>query len=631
MFNKIKFLLLSGKKAGIIFATFCSFFLISKANAQTSGTYVILTSVSDTTDAYYQAVQALSDYRSAQVIQFDPANVNAILPVLINVAPRYVAVVVKPIELHINFIRQFLMMSANLDDDPFSDFSYGFITGATAQDALVFVNNIIYAESQNIQNYPLNIGGYAASSINFVYTSTGDYMKFLNPPSYSNIYMETSDSGSGLNFFLSNTNYMLNKKILDIGHNGDPHMLWLFEGGNTNPNPPVWNFDSTKIEDTAYARVGLTSYDISALNLYPAVAFNGACHSGEPKTVMVEGDIAATFGETNGYTEFYTMSDTFSFALSILKTGITGYFAPCGANNANDQGEDVYNAFLYHEPLGDIHKRSNDGVVMGFLGNRPNLKLYTHGEYGYGCDVLSSGSFNPNDWSGACYMLGGKANRIYFGDPLFDPYASNHSDSLNITKTVIDSVTPATLNINLSFKKPDAYDTYFPVWEKFHYGNTRIYAPVELPGFCGDVTDFEVISASGAYDLVIHAVEHFDGKTILHIEVDIPNDMYSAINYTMKFRITFINTGTAHLQNTIQNIKVYPNPSKNFIMFQFSNPGNKNHTLTIYDAKGQIVRTVNEIKNNAVRIDNTGLNSGLYFYQLQNNNGITGYGKFVIE
>ena len=74
------------------------------------------------------------------------------------------------------------MMSTNLDTDPFSDFSYGYITGATAQDALNFVNKIIYAETHAIQNYPLNIGGYAASSLNYVYQGADDYLKYLNPP-----------------------------------------------------------------------------------------------------------------------------------------------------------------------------------------------------------------------------------------------------------------------------------------------------------------------------------------------------------------------------------------------------------------------------------------------------------------
>lgn len=570
----------------------CGVFASIFVHAQKSNTYVILTTVSPS-DPYYQAVQALSTYRSAQVIHFTYDSITDLIPVLVNIAPHYVAIVVKPIDLHINMVRKILMMSSDLDSDPFSDFSYGYITGATAQDALNFVNKIIYAETHAIQNYPLNIGGYAASSINFVYPGTGDYLQYLNPPVSNTIYMETNDSGVGPAFFLSNTSYMLGNKLLDIGHNGDPHMLWLFEDGNMTTNPPPWLYDSTKIENPAYARVGLTSFDIGALNLYPAVAFNGACHAGEPKKVMIEGDIEATFGDTQGLVKFYTMSDTFSFCLSILKTGITGYFAPCGANNANDQAEDVYNAFLYNEPLGDVHKRSNDGVVMGCLGNRPNLRIYLPGTSTWADDILSSGTFNPADWSGAAGMLGGKANRIYFGDPLYNPYATNHSDSLNIAKTVIDSIKPSSFDIVLSYKKPDAAVAYFPVWDKFHFGDTRIYIPVELPSFCGSINSFSVIDSSAPYHMVIHAVEQFDGKNYLHIEVDIPNDMYDAINYNIRFRIGYTPSGIEESGlAVIEGCEVYPNPSKGNAVIKYGLNQSSDISLSLYDIAGRLLKKI---------------------------------------
>jgi hypothetical protein len=230
-------------------------------------------------------------------------------------------------------------------------------------------------------------------------------------------------------------------------------------------------------------------------------------------------------------------------------------------------------------------------------------------------------------------MLGGKANRIYFGDPLFDPYKFNHSDSLNITKTVTDSVNATTLDIILTFSKPDAYEAYFPVWDKFHYGDTRIYTPVELPSYCRDVTEFEVIDSSDPYNLVIHTVEHFDGKTILHIEVDIPNDMYSQIDYDITFRVTFLTTGIVPppTETQFSNLKVFPNPSNNMTTIQFSNPENKNHTLIIYNAKGQVVHKIEAIRNMTVEIENNDLESGMYFFQLQNNDGIAGQGTFIIE
>ncbi len=590
--------------------------------AQKSTTYVVLTTVSPS-DPYYAAAQALANYRSAQIIHFSYDSITELIPVLTNLAPRYVAVVLKPIDLNINMVRKFLVLSTNLDSDPFSDFSYGYITGATAQDALNFVNNIKYAETHAIQNYPLNVGGYAASSLNFVYQGAGNFMKYLNPPVFNSIYLETSDSGSGHDFFMANTSYMLNNKLLDIGYNGDAHELWLFEGGNSTPNPPVWVYDSTKIEDTAYARTGLSSFDISTLNLYPAVAFNGACHSGEPKKVMIEGDIAATFGDTQGLVKFYTMSDTFSFCLAILKTGITGYFAPCGANNANDQAEEVYNAFLFNEPLGDIQKRNVDGVVMGCLGNRPNLRIYQEGSSSWDDDILSSGTFNVNDWSGASSMLGGKANRIYIGDPLYNPYKFDHSDSLNITKSVIDSITSSTFDIKLTYKKPAAAVAYFPVWDKFHFSDTRIYIPVELPAFCGDITHFAVIDSSGPYHIVIHALEHFDGKNILHIEVDIPDNMYAAINYNIRFRISYLPSGIEENGiDLVSQYDVYPNPASDNIHIKYCLDRKSDVSLNMYDITGRLIKSiehgVQESGVHEINLQNHGdIESGIYFICLE--------------
>lgn len=601
----------------------CSMFFSKPLYPQSGSSYIVLTTIGNA-DPYYPAVQLIESYRSAQVIHFSPDSIDELLPLLTSLSPRYVAVVLKPVELNINLVRRFLMMSTNLDADPFSDFSYGFITGATSQDAIDFVNNIIYAETTgNIENYPLYIGGYAASSLNFVYTSTGDYMQYLNPSEYSCIYMETNDNGAGHDFFTANSNYMAGNKLLDIGHNGDPHMLWLFEGGNSNPDPPVWNYDSTKIEDTAYARVGLTSADIGALDLYPAVAYNGACHSGEPKKVMVESDIAATFGDTQGLVKFYSMSDDFSFALQILKTGITGYFAPCGANNANDQGEDVYNTFLYDEPLGDIHKRSNDGVVMGFLGNRPNLRIYQLNSSTYADDIYPSGNFDPNDWSGAIGMLGGKANRIYFGDPLYNPYHLNHSDSLKITKATIDSINSSTLDIHLTYKKPDAMDVYYPAWDKFHFGNTRIYLPVELPAYCADVSQFAVIDSSAPYDLVIHAVEQHLGKTILHIEVDIPNDMYDAINYNITFRIGYTTAGIEGQEvQELSDFLVFPNPSAGNANIKIILNKKTTFGLHVYDMTGRCVKTIfSGVKEKGEHVfdlaSDADLGTGVYFIQME--------------
>ena len=99
-----------------------------------------------------------------------------------------------------------------------------------------------------------------------------------------------------------------------------------------------------------------------------------------------------------------------------------------------------------------------------------------------------------------------------------------------------------------------------------------------------------MVDSSGPYSMVIHVVEHFFGKTILHIEVDIPNDMYDPIVYDITFRINCTLAGTEGEQALpLQTVKVFPNPSGSYTTFVFSNPEQKPHTLSIMNLQGQTV------------------------------------------
>lgn len=78
---------------------------------------MILTNISDTTDSYYDAVRVLKNYRNAEVLQFSLINLTALHLALIQEQPRYVALVMKPIDIDINFVRKFMILSTNLDTD----------------------------------------------------------------------------------------------------------------------------------------------------------------------------------------------------------------------------------------------------------------------------------------------------------------------------------------------------------------------------------------------------------------------------------------------------------------------------------------------------------------------------------
>src|SRR5207247_2463249 len=100
---------------------------------------------------FYKAVERLAAHRHGQIIRLDPDHLAAFGDALRQRPPRYVAVVLRPERLDYDFARRFLAMATQMDDDPFVDLSYGFITGATAEEAAAFVERGIKAEQTKRQ------------------------------------------------------------------------------------------------------------------------------------------------------------------------------------------------------------------------------------------------------------------------------------------------------------------------------------------------------------------------------------------------------------------------------------------------------------------------------------------------
>lgn len=77
-------------------------------------------------------------------------------------------------------------------------------------------------------------------------------------------------------------------------------------------------------------------------------------------------------------------------------------------------------------------------------------------------------------------------------------------------------------------------------------------------------------------------------------------------------------------------ILVYRNLSGAFTLFSFSETV-KNGTLLIFDTNGKLVKTTEGIHGNEVNISHNSLSTGLYLFQLRNDSGLMGNGKFVVE
>ncbi|MEO8088404.1 MAG: T9SS type A sorting domain-containing protein [Bacteroidota bacterium] len=81
-------------------------------------------------------------------------------------------------------------------------------------------------------------------------------------------------------------------------------------------------------------------------------------------------------------------------------------------------------------------------------------------------------------------------------------------------------------------------------------------------------------------------------------------------------------------------VKVFPNPSSGKIYFNAVSPGNlEDYELIIYNSQFQTIKTVSILAGKEIEVvlDCENLNSGTYFYCLQNKNKIFQSSKFIIS
>lgn len=89
-------------------------------------------------------------------------------------------------------------------------------------------------------------------------------------------------------------------------------------------------------------------------------------------------------------------------------------------------------------------------------------------------------------------------------------------------------------------------------------------------------------------------------------------------------------TGFGKSLNLIQ-MDLYPNPLLDFTRIKFNNPLQRNHTLSIYNTQGRLVRSIPDITSERVKIERENLSSGLYIIRLRDEKEIRAVSKLVVE
>jgi len=80
-----------------------------------------------------------------------------------------------------------------------------------------------------------------------------------------------------------------------------------------------------------------------------------------------------------------------------------------------------------------------------------------------------------------------------------------------------------------------------------------------------------------------------------------------------------------------ENVRVFPNPFSEKVVFQFENVINQPYTIIMYNSQGQVIRIIKDISSKLIDIKRNNLNAGIYFYQINDNYKIVASGKVLIK
>lgn len=117
-----------------------------------------------------------------------------------------------------------------------------------------------------------------------------------------------------------------------------------------------------------------------------------------------------------------------------------------------------------------------------------------------------------------------------------------------------------------------------------------------------------------------------NGSLVLEIDADSLGQTATRSSYLLNY----VALGTNEITEPV-SINTFPNPSNDFVNFNFENKLNDKSTLSIFNQLGQRVEIYDVKQLNTFSMDTLHLPNGLYSYTVQNEKGINAKGKFIVS
>ncbi|MBK8098162.1 MAG: hypothetical protein IPK26_13705 [Planctomycetes bacterium] len=359
--------------------------LAATAAAQTAD-YVVLAAFA-ASDPFDAPAQTLARHRQATLLRFDPQHLDPVRAALREAKPKNVALVLRPDQLDFPFARRFLQLATEIDDDPFVDFAFGYITGRTAADAEALVTAGVRRQPEAVERVASVAGGAERSQ-----SSTMPHgLRRTGIPGlqlWSAGAERFPEQGRDREFLARNLGKIAGADAVTfIGHG--------------MPNEVVG---------------GPTPAELKDLKLTDAVVLNVACYTGVTERWFEE-------DYQHGLWRQRTVAAEDSFCLALLRTGVVGYTAyVCPRPAGPELDTDLAALLASGASLGEARRRDYDKTVLGYLGFGHERLVLAAIQDG---DKLAPGRDAVHD-----IMLEGATGGVLFGDPAVVPFVPRPADEL---------------------------------------------------------------------------------------------------------------------------------------------------------------------------------------------------------
>jgi hypothetical protein len=436
--------------------------------AQDPGPCVVLTNVGP--DAPYAKVveAALAAVDTKEPLRF--VRPEGLLPRLRELRPATALVVVAPDTLDVNLARELLLVASRVDDDPFVDFDYGFITGRTPEAALAFLaaTEEVRARPELVEKRVLEIAGPNALDDDRV-IFWGRPIALPPLPGYAHESLNHGRRG----FADAQVGKLSGYGVVHLGGHGVPE----------------------RVEQ------GLTAAQIARVEWPHAIVWSGACWTGVVDRWF---DMRGEKVKERRCRE--------PFCLAVLERGVGAYLAALHPDHGIPVWQEIEHVMQTGCSLGAAMRHDYAQVVLASGGRRPDLPVWKDGE---APPPLGRGSME----------LVGTAARVLFGDPRIRPFEKMLPDTFALETAPAEGGLRIVATLQDLRAKASLMDTFAgDLGKDPMLFNDRALLQVPIPADLA-VADVRVESAKqGETDLVHRlvgfAVEQVRGGSVLHVQVD---------------------------------------------------------------------------------------------------------------